>query len=384
MTMKSFKLRIYPNATQRQQIERNFGICRFVWNELLNMQIQRHDNGGKYLNEFQMNYLIKPLKQQYPWLKEADATSLIAVSHNLHLAFQKLFKKQAGYPKFKARRFAKPTYRANAVNGNIVLTDATHLRMPKLGPILFRTGQRPVGEIKTATVVRDRVDNYYVLVVAEVELESWPKSEAAVGLDMGIADLVITSDGMKYPTKRFDKANAKKKHYWEKRLARRRAQAEKEIAWDRHLKLEAPRQLSDFKNYLKAKRMVAKYSAKEANQRRDYLQKLSTILIRQYDLIKLEDLKTKGLLHNHKLARAIVNQSWRELRLMLEYKAAWYGKQVVVVSPYKTSQRCSNCGYDDGKHELDVREWTCPQCGTRHDRDINAAKNILAAEQQTV
>ncbi|MFD1429973.1 helix-turn-helix domain-containing protein, partial [Lacticaseibacillus mingshuiensis] len=106
MTLKSFKLRIYPNATQRQQIERNFGMCRFVWNELLNMQIQRHNNGGKYLNEFQMNYLIKPLKRLYPWLKEADATSLIAVSHNLHLAFQKLFKKQAGYPKFKARRFA--------------------------------------------------------------------------------------------------------------------------------------------------------------------------------------------------------------------------------------------------------------------------------------
>ncbi|MFD1431056.1 RNA-guided endonuclease TnpB family protein, partial [Lacticaseibacillus mingshuiensis] len=290
----------------------------------------------------------------------------------------------AGYPKFKARRFAKPTYRANAVNDNIVLTDANHLRMPKLGPILFRTGQRPVGKIKTATVVRDRVDNYYVLVVAEVELELWPKSEATVGLDMGIADLVITSDGMKYPTKRFDKVIAKKKHYWEKRLARRRAQAEKEIAWDRHLKLGAPRQLSDFKNYLKAKRMVAKYSAKAANQRRDYLQKLSTGLIRQYDLIKLEDLKTKGLLHNHKLARAIANQAWRELRLMLEYKAAWYGKQVVAVSPYKTSQRCSNCGYDDGKHELDVREWTFPQCGTRHDRDINAAKNILAAGQQTV
>jgi putative transposase len=143
--------------------------------------------------------------------------------------------------------------------------------------------------------------------------------------------------------------------------------------------VEAPRQLSDFKNYLQAKHMVSKYSAKAANQRRDYLQKLSTALVRQYDLIKLEDLKTKGLLHNHKLARAIANQSWRELRLMLEYKAAWYGKQVVAVSPYKTSQRCSSCGYDDGKHDLDVREWTCPKCGTRHDRDINAAKNILAA-----
>lgn len=379
MTIKTFKLRIYPNATQRQQIERNFGMCRFVWNELLNMQIQRHDNGGKYVNEFNMNYLLKPLKQQYPWLKEADATSLLAVSHNLHLAFQKLFKEHAGYPKFKARRFAKPTYRANAINGNIALTDARHLRLPKLGPVVFRTGQLPSGKIKTATVVRNRTGQYHVLVVAEVELASWPQTKAAVGLDMGVADLVITSDSVKYPTKRFDKAIAKKKHYWEKRLARRRKRAEKEMAWDRHLRVDAPRQLSDFKNYMQAKRMVAKYSAKVANQRRDYLQKLSTALVRQYDLIKLEDLKTKDLLHNHKLARAIANQSWRELRLMLEYKGAWYGKQVVAVSPYKTSQRCSGCGYDDGKHELDVREWTCPQCGTRHDRDINAAKNILAA-----
>lgn len=377
--MKTFKLRIYPNAAQRQQIERNFGVCRFVWNELLNMQIQRHNNGGKYVNEFSMNYLFKPLKQQYPWLKEADATSLLAVSHNLHLAFQKLFKEHAGYPKFKSRRFAKPTYRANAVNGNIVLTDARHLRLPKLGPVVFRAGQLPSGKIKTATVVRNPMGQYHVLVVAAVELVAWPQSKAAVGLDMGVADLVITSDSVKYPTKRFDKAIAKKKHYWEKRLARRRQQAEKEMAWDHHLKVDAPRQLSDFKNYMQAKRMVAKYSAKVANQRRDYLQKLSTALVRQYDLIKLEDLKTKGLLHNHKLARAIANQSWRELRRMLEYKAAWYGKQVVAVSPYKTSQRCSSCGYDDGKHELDVREWTCSQCGVRHDRDVNAAKNILAA-----
>ena len=379
MTMKTFKLRIYPNVTQRIQFERNFGMCRFVWNELLNMQTKRHENGGKYLNEFKMNYLLKPLKQEYPWLKEADATSLLGVSHNLHLAFQKLFKEHAGYPKFKAKRFARPAYRSNAVNGNIVLVDDAHIRLPRVGVMTFRAGQLPDGKIKTATVVRSRTGKYDVLVVADVEIASWHKTKALAGIDMGVADLAITSDGKKYATKRFDKALAKKKHYWEKRLARRRRQAEKEIAWDKHLKVEAPRQLNDFKNYMKAKAMVAKYGEKVANQRRDYLQKISTELVSKYDVIKLEDLKTKGLLRNHNLARAIANQSWRELRLMLEYKAAWYGKQVVVVSPYKTSQRCSACGYDDGKHELDVREWMCPQCHSHHDRDINAAKNILAA-----
>ncbi|QAA21771.1 RNA-guided endonuclease TnpB family protein [Sporolactobacillus terrae] len=379
MTMKTFKLRLYPNAKQRQQIESNFGACRFVWNELLNMQIQRHDNGGKYINEFGMNYLIKPLKKQYPWLKEADATSLLAVSHNLHLAFQKLFKEHAGYPKFKAKRFARPAYRSNAVNGNIVLIDNKHFRLPKLGQISCRAGQLPDGKVKTATVVRSRIGKYYVLVTADIEIAQWSKTSASVGIDVGIADLVITSDGTRYGTKRFDKALSRKKHYWEKRLARRRRQAEKEMAWDKHFKVAVPRQLTDFKNYMKAKMMVAKYSEKVANQRRDYLQKISAKLIRHYDVIKLEDLKTKGLMRNHNLARAIANQSWRELRLMLEYKATWYGKQVVAVSPYKTSQRCSLCGYDDGKHELDVREWTCPQCHAYHDRDINAAKNILAA-----
>jgi putative transposase len=379
MTIKAYKLRIYPNEAQKLQMEKNFGMCRFVWNQLLAMQNARYKNGGDYVNEFGMNYLFKPLKKEYQWLKEADSTSLIAVSHNLHLAFKNFFKKHEGYPKFKTKRFTRPAYRSNAVNHNIVLMDEQHIRLPKLGSIAFRSGQLPRGKVKTATVTRSPAGKYYVLVTTEVEIEKWNPTGASVGLDMGVADLVITSDGMKFATKRFDKALAKKKHYWEKRLARRRALAQKEIAWDKHLKVESPRQLSDFKNYMKAKEMVAKYSEKVSNQRHDYLQKISTELVSEYDVIKLEDLKTKGLMKNHKLSRAIANQSWRELRLMLEYKAAWYGKSIIAVSPYKTSQRCSVCGYDDGKHELDIREWTCPQCHTHHDRDINAAKNILVA-----
>ena len=123
--------------------------------------------------------------------------------------------------------------------------------------------------------------------------------------------------------------------------------------------------------------MVAKHNEKIANQRNNYLHKITTSLVRENDVIVLEDLKTKNLLHNHKLSRAIANQSWRELRLMVEYKCEWYGKKLIVVSPFKTSQICSNCGYDDGKHELNIREWTCPKCHENHDRDINASKNIL-------
>ena len=221
--------------------------------------------------------------------------------------------------------------------------------------------------------------NFYALVVADTEIQALPSTGNAVGIDMGVADLMITSDGVKYPTIRFDKMLSKKKRYWERKLARRRALAEKEIAWDKHNKVDYPRTLMDFSNYQKARVMVAKYNEKIANQRNYYHHLLTKSLVEQYDVIKIEDLKTKNLLKNHHLARAIANQGWRELRSQLEYKCAWYGKQLVTVNPRKTSQICSNCGFDDGKHELNIREWTCSNCGTTHDRDINASINILNA-----
>lgn len=343
------------------------------------MQSTRHENGGKYVNEFGMNYLIKPLKQEYPFLKQADSTSLLHVSRDLNRAFQKLFKEHSGYPKFKSRKFPKQSYQSNSVSGNIQIIDAHRIRLPKLGIVRYRSGRIPVGKIKNVTIRMTASGKFYGIVLEDVSINKFPATGQSVGIDVGVADLAITSDGMKFPTKRFDKRLAKKKHYWEKRLARRRALALKEIAWDHHNKLITPRELTEFSNYRKAKLMVAKYAEKIANQRTNYLQKITTQLVKEYDVIKIEDLKAKNLLKNHHLARAIANQAWRELRSMLAYKCAWYGKQLVTVNPYKTSQKCSACGYDDGKHPLDIRQWTCPKCGVHHDRDINAAKNILMA-----
>lgn len=379
MTLKAVKTRIYPNSQQRAKIIANFGYCRFVWNQLLAMQKQRYANGGRYVNEFDMNYLIKALKQEFTFLKAAESTSLLHVSRDLHHAYQKFFKEHQGFPKFKSRKFPKQSYQCNSVNHNIQVISANRLKLPKLGNLRFKCGQVISGNITNVTIRLSATGKFYAILLVDTEIEKLPKVTSKVGIDMGIADLVITSDGVKYPTIRFDKVLAKKKHYWEKRLARRRRQAQKEIAWDQHNKVIEPRELSDFKNYLKAKRMVAKYNERIANQRNNYLHHLSKQLIAQHDVIKIEDLKTKNLLKNHKLARAIANQSWRTLRSQLEYKCAWYGKQLVTVNPRKTSQICSNCGYDDGKHTLDIREWTCPHCGISHDRDINAAKNILSA-----
>lgn len=379
MTLRAIKTRIYPNLMQRDKIISNFGCCRFVWNQLLNMQIERYNNGGSYVNEFGMNYLIKCLKQEYPFLKQAESTSLLRVSRDLNQAFQKLFKEHVGYPKFKSRKFPKQSYQSNSVNHNIQQIGRCAIKLPKLGELRFKSGRQITGKIKNVTIRLSSTGKFYAIVLVDAEIDELPKNNHSVGIDMGVADLMITSDGIKYPTIRFDKLLAKKKHYWEKRLARRRLQAMKEIAWDHHNKVLEPRGLNDFSNYLKAKHMVAKYNEKIANQRSNYLHNLTKQLVEQYDVIKIEDLKTKNLLHNHKLARAIANQGWRELRSQLEYKCAWYGKQLFTVNPRKTSQICSNCGFDDGKHTLDVREWTCPKCGINHDRDINAAKNILSA-----
>jgi len=379
MTLRAIKTRIYPNLAQRDKIIFNFGCCRFVWNQLLNMQTERHNNGGSYVDEFGMNNLITCLKQEYPFLKQAESTSLLRISKDLNNSFQKLFKEHVGYPKFKSRKFPKQSYQSNSNGHNIQQTDKHHVKLPKLGNIRFKSGCQITGKIKSVTIRLSATVKYYAIILVDKDISKLPATNQSVGIDMGVADLMITSEGVKYPTIRFDKILSRKKHYWEKRLARRRLQATKEIAWDQHNKVAEPRELSDFKNYLKAKHMVAKYNEKIANQRNNYLNNLTKQLVEQYDMIKIEYLKTKNLLKNHKLARAIANQSWREIRRQLEYKCAWYGKQLVTVNPRKTSQICSSCGYDDGKHTLDVREWTCPKCGINHDRDINAAKNILSA-----
>ncbi|TLQ05674.1 IS200/IS605 family element transposase accessory protein TnpB [Pediococcus stilesii] len=381
MTLKGIKVRIYPNQNQQNKIRANFGYARFVWNQMLNMMVTRYENNteAKFLSVFTLNNLLPALKLEYPWLKDAESTSLQVVNHDLIEAYKKFFKEHQGFPKFKSSKCPKQSYQSKAVNHNIFVIDNRHLKLPKLGVLRFKSGKKITGKIKNVTIRLSSTNKFYAILLVDTEISELPKTNNSVGIDMGVADLMITSDEAKYPTIRFDKILARKKHYWEKLLVRRRLQAKKEIAWDKHNQVAEPRDLSNFKNYQKAKMMVAKYSEKTTNQRNNYLHVLTKTLVKQYDVIKIEDLKTKNLLKNHKLARAIANQSWRKLRSQLEYKCAWYGKQLVIVNPHKTSQICSNCGYDDGKHNLEVRHWICPKCGINNDRDVNAAKNILSA-----
>ena len=379
MVLKGIKLRIYPDDYQKELIEYNFGANRFVWNNVLDMMIKRHENNPdlKSLKAFDLNYILTVFKKEHSWLKKAESTSLQVSNKDLFEAYKGFFSKKRKFPRFKSKKFPKQSYQSKYVNKNIEIFDDSYIKLPKLGVMKYKNKKAIPSTIKYVTIRKSSTNKYYAILTVNENIAHLSKTNKAVGLDMGVSDLVICSDGNKYKTIRFDKKLAKKKHYWEKRLARRRAQALKDIQYKKKFGLIDSKSLEQYSNYMKAKLMVAKYSEKMANQRKDYLHKITRKLVEDNDLIVIEDLKTKNLLGNHKLSRAIANQSWRALRLMLEYKCEWYGKRLLIVNPFKTSQICSNCGYDDGKHELDIRKWDCPNCGIHHDRDINASKNIL-------
>ena len=375
--IKGIKLRLYPNAQQREQLWQMFGNDRFVWNQMLAMAKERYRNnpGSHFVNEYGMNYLLKRLKQEYPFLRASDSTSFLVVNHNLAQAFKMLFKHRGGYPRFKSRRAIRQAYTGRSVCRVLA---RRRVKLPKLGSI--RTSKTTLlanNKIKCYTVCLEPTGRYYLSLQVAVEApKHLRKTGKAVGIDVGIANLAISSDGIKYET--FNAKWAEKQATkWQSKYAKRKHQATVVACQWNHNHKTIKKELSDYQNWQRAQQQKACYQVKVANQRKDYLHKLTMTLVKQYDVIVIEDLKAKNLQKNHCLAKAIANASWYQFRTMLAYKCAWYGKKLVTVKPNYTSQICSHCGYHSGPKPLQIREWTCQNCGAHHDRDINAAVNIL-------
>lgn len=375
--IKGIKIRLYPNYKQVNQLAQMFGNDRFVWNKMLAMAKERYRNNpsSQFQSEYDMNYLLKPLKEENKFLKLSDSSSFCVSNHNLYQDFKMLFNHQSGYPRFKSKRY-KLSYTGKSPCKHTI--QGKHkLMMPKIGLIKSsKTNQLKNVKIKTYTVSLDSTGRYYVsFSVEDNSIKSLPKTGKAVGIDLGVADLAITSDGNKYPTFKHNWLDSQVKT-WQSKYNKRLDKAKKCCYKFEHA-IKISRDIGYYQNWQKAKKVRARYQAKIRNKRTDYLQKFTTKLVKEYDTIVIEDLKAKNLLKNHHLAKSIGNASWREFRTMLEYKCNWYGKKLIVVNPKNTSRVCSNCGMNTGEKPLDVRQWTCPYCGKHHDRDINAAVNIL-------
>ena len=364
---RAYKFRLYPNEEQKILIHKTFGCARFVYNYYLNYQKEKGVQ-----KTFDLCKDLKELENQYEYLKEVDSCALRSSIFDLEDGFNNFFAKRSGYPRFKSK-FNRQSYRTSCVRGtykekeysNIEVDLLTrNIKLPKLGKVKirgYRNRERIEGKILNATISRETTNKYYVsvVVVGDILIEkAIPTS--IVGIDLGIKDLVITSDGVKY-------SNDKILMKYEKRLKR--------------LQRELSRREKGSKNYLKTKEKIARVHAKIKNYRKHYLNDIANEIVDEHDIIVTEDLKVQDMFKDKKKAfnKSLSDAAFSTLRSLIEWKCKIKGKIYYKINTYyPSSQICSYCGYKNSKlKDLSIREYDCPKCGSHNDRDINASLNIL-------
>lgn len=359
MSEKAYKYRIYPNKRQKELIQKTFGCTRFVYNYYLNKRKEMYENDKITFTYNMCSKDLTKLKKELEWLKEPDKDSLQKTLKDLDMAYQKFFKEHTGYPKFKSKKNRYKSYRTSCTNNNI-RSENKRIKLPKLGLVKTRDKQVLQGRILNATISQEPNGHYYCsLCCIDVKHEQLPKTKQNVGIDLGLVDFAIMSDGIKIESPRFYEKSEQKLSKLQRELSRKTIGSNR---WN------------------KTRIKVANLQKHISNQRKDFLQKLTTDIVKNYDVIAIEDLDVKSMKETDSTTRnkRVGDVSWSEFRRLLTYKTQWYGKQLSVIDRYyPSSQICHCCGYKDGKKSEDIRFWTCPNCNSELDRDVNAAINIL-------
>ena len=352
---KSYKLRLYPTKSQQVFFNKTMGCCKVIYNEMLYNLSENYKNGIKK-DKFK---LFKDIKTKYNWMKESDSVALCSTFIDLDTAYNRFFKKQSKFPKFKKKK-DKNSYRNNTPRKINNLINNNYIKLSKIGLVKFRQdydfAKLNIVKYRNYTIERSKTNKYYCSICVDVEQNEYEHTGEIIGIDLGIKDLAIDSNGNKYSKPKFQQKSEKK---------------------IKHLQRLYSKKQKGSKNQEKARLKFAIAHEKLSNKRKDNLHKLTTKLIKENDVICIENLSVKNMMKNHRLAKAIQDASFGTLVNMLKYKATWHNRKIVEIGQfYPSSKICNCCGNKMNYMGLEVREWTCPVCGEHHDRDVNAAINI--------